>query len=217
MGSTVQLKRSLTREDLERMRVPVRYWNVRFDQITGKVWTDDGRIELMDVFRRYGEDLSGMVEKGFGLVLWGSNGNGKTSAAACFAKEYRRRGHTVLFMQAAELKRMVIDKERFDEDETYWDRASSVGVLILDDLGKGTMDTTGFGAELIDELIRTRSAKNLVTFITSNVDPREWILKLGLKESTIQTLKECALSVQVEGEDLRDRTKSEFEQQLLSG
>jgi DNA replication protein DnaC len=125
------------------------------------------------------------------------------------AKEFRRRGYTVLFQQAAELKRMVMQKEHFDPEETFWDRAMSVDVLVLDDLGKGVLDSKGFGSSLVDELIRTRSSKQLVTIVTSNVSPRRWDLSyeeegLDLKKSTMETLKECAMSFQVKGQNRRE-------------
>jgi len=200
MFSGVSFRRELTRDDLERMRVPSRYWMSSFDQLS----SDGGGESIKGMVHRYISNMSDMRRAGGGFVFWGGNGTGKTSGSVVIAKEYRRRGETVLFLEAASIKKMVIEKEHFDEDQTYWDRAMSVDVLVVDDFGKGVMDGTGLGATLVDELIRHRNSNRRVTIITTNLDPAEWIGELGLKESTMKTLKECAIPVHVTGEDKRD-------------
>lgn len=216
MCVAIDFKRDLTVADLKRMKVPERYWYVRFDDITG----DSGKMSTRQVVKKYLEKIKGMRARGAGLFLWGPNGTGKTSAVVVLAKAYRRIGSAVLFMAAADLKRMVIENEHFDEEETYWDRASKVSVLVIDDLGKGTQDSTGYGASLIDELIRTRNANKLVTFITSNISPKMLTDEedgLGLKDSTVHTLKECTIAVKVRGEDKRIERKDSLEEMLYSG
>jgi DNA replication protein DnaC len=113
------------------------------------------------------------------------------------------------------MKRFVIEREMFDEDQTYWDRALNVDVLVIDDLGKGTQDSTGLGARLIDELIRHRNASKLVTIITTNMNQRD--LAEELKVSTMSSLKEHVFPIHVSGIDRRDSvavgmSKSLFDQ-----
>jgi len=206
MGKLVQLKRSLTSNDLVRMRIPRRYWKVTFDAISDKLAEGATRTPKQAV-REYLENMDAYFEEGVGVLFWGTNGTGKTSLSVVIAKEYRRRMRTVLFMDAADLKRLVIEKEHFDEDETFWQRANSVDVLVLDDLGKGAQDRTGFGARLIDELIRTRNSNQRVTIITTNMRPKQEAKgeKLGdvLKPSTMASLKEHVKAVHIAGADFR--------------
>ena len=75
-------------------------------------------------------------------------------------------------------------------------------LLVLDDLGKGVQDSTGFGARLLDELIRHRNANVRSTFITTNMNPRDQ-LSAELKKSTLHSLKECVIPVCVDGTDKR--------------
>jgi len=206
MGQLVELRRrKLTEKDLIRMRLPKRYWEVNCDGVSDVSDSKEGKSPR-DILTRYLRQIESMREQGLGMLLWGANGTGKTSIAAIIAKEYRRRFNPVLFIEAASLKSLVVSKEHFDEDETYWQRAMSVDVLVLDDLGKGTQDSTGFGERLIDELIRTRNANKLVTIITTNAVPRgkgEALTDI-LKPSTLHSLKEHVMAIHVRGVDQRE-------------
>lgn len=201
MGQSVPYRRNLTEEDLLRMRLPRRYWNARFDQISDDA-VEGAPMSVRDGVRRYLEQAEEMVRSGHGLLLWGANGTGKTCIAAVIAKEFRRRGNPVLFMEAADMKRFVVEREMFDEDQTYWDRAMNVTVLVIDDFGKGAVDDTGFGSRLMDELVRHRNAHRLVTIITTNY--RTKALGEVLMASTMASLKEHVAPVEVVGADRRE-------------
>ena len=214
-------RRKLTAEDMERARIPARHWGARFVDVSDDVVVSpSGRrgeeLSPRAFVRRYLEQLGEMWERGVGLILFGPNGTGKTSAAVVVAKEYRRRGFTVLFFEAADMKRTVVEREGFDEEQTLWERAREVDVLVLDDLGKGNTDSTGFGASLLDELVRTRCGSGLVTIITSNRAPRTWEDSLGVVASTVHALKECALPYQLAGRDHREEKSREL-QRLMAG
>ena len=144
-----------------------------------------------------------------GHLFWSSGMiSHNTCMAVVLALAFRRRGHPVLFVEAADLKRLVIEREMFDEEQTFWDRAMNVDVLVLDDLGKGTQDSTGLGARLLDELIRHRNANMLVTIMTTNMNIGQ--LEKELKLSSMASLKEHALAVHVCGIDRRDAVASEM-------
>lgn len=204
------LRRDLTREDMERMNIPLRYWKVSFGGISAERQRVRPEIpSAQETAQSYLEKIDEMTNEGVGLLLHGPNGTGKTSMSVVIAMEFRRRGNRVLFIEAASLKQYVINKVYFDGDEgeLYWDRAMSVDVLVIDDFGKGTQDKTGFGARLFDELIRHRNSEKLVTFLTTNMDTRdgsENSLSRELLPSTMHSLKECVIPVEVTGDDRRD-------------
>ena len=202
-------RRELTRLDLERMRIPERYWDATLGLVSDTRDSESPR----GIVSKYLAKIDELYARGVGLFLWGNNGLGKTCASVVIGKEYRRRGRTVLFMPAAKISAARIQNDMFDSDQSIWDRCSSVDVLLLDDLGKGSQDNTGFGKRILDELVRDRSSRRKVTFITTNMQPGE---QLGdaLKESTLASLKECIVPVQFEGPDLRDAAVSEIRQML---
>lgn len=201
MGDIPQ-KRSLQASDLKRMRVPRRYWSVTFDGISDT--SVDGK-SAKDITRDYILSMEVNVSRGVGLLLWGPNGTGKTSMAVVIAKELRRRFRSVLFVQAAALRGSVISNEMFDEMETLWQRACNVEVLVIDDLGKGTQDRTGFGERMIDDLIRSRNSNQLVTIITTNMAAKgeNNALSTALKASTMHSLREHVVPVWVSGGNKR--------------
>jgi DNA replication protein DnaC len=192
-------RRELTKDDLLRARVPKRYWTASMDGVQESV---------REVATKYLANIDEMLSKGVGLLLWGSNGIGKTSLSVVIGKEYRRRGQSLLFLEAAEIKGAVINSEMFDEEQTLWERAKTVEVLLIDDLGKGVQDSTGFGARVLDELIRHRNANKRVTFITTNMTLKA--IEEELKSSTMHSLKECIYPMRISGEDLREAAKSEI-------
>lgn len=198
-GEQPQFRRELTQDDLVRARIPVRYWKVNLGGV---------QEQVRGIADKYLKEIGQMHERGVGLLLWGANGIGKTSLAVVLGKEYRRRGHSLLFLESAELKGAIIHNEAFDEEHTLWDRAKSVDVLLIDDLGKGVQDSTGFGARVLDELIRHRNANKRVTFITTNMTLK--LLEDELKSSTMHSLKECIYPVRLSGEDLREKAKQEI-------
>lgn len=204
-GATTSIKRrSLTIDDMDRMRIPERYWEASFDQISGKVV--EAGADLSSIVRRYIENMDAMRAAGCSMILHGANGTGKTCASVVIAKEYRRRGHRVLFISAAELRNMVIRGEMFDDSQTMWERAKTVDVLVIDDFGKGGSDSTGYGMSLFDDLIRARNSRKLVTLITANLSPNKWEAEIGLKRSTVHTLRECTVPVMIAGVNRRNET-----------
>lgn len=206
--------KKLTKNDLVRMKLPKRFWDVGIDGINAdKV----GNVSPKEIVVRYIKQMDRMLENGYGLLLWGPNGSGKTAIAAIIAKWFRRRtGTTVLFIEAAKLKGFVANKEYFDEDETYEQRSHTVDVLVLDDLGKGVLDSKGFGERIIDELIRTRNANKLVTIITTNATPtgdKETLSQI-LMPSTMSAIKEHTHPVCVIGKDRREEIASRIESEV---
>lgn len=207
----VPFRRELKSSDLERMKIPKRYWKSSFDYLS-----DEGEDSLRSVVFKYISKMELMRKEGGGFIFYGDNGTGKSCASIVIAKEFRRRGSTVLFLEAAEMKTIVANRDHFDEDETYWERAKTVDVLVIDDFGKGIMDDQGFGAGLFDELIRTRNSQKRVTIISTNLSPNKWLEELDLKKSTMEALEECTIPLKVEGKNLRKEFGGRLKEMLAS-
>lgn len=192
-------RRKLIQADIERMRIPERYWDSKYSTIQGSVPGDgtlQGKIQI------YLKNLPDMMETGVGLMLWGDNSRGKTSAAVVALLEARRRGYTGLFLHAAQLKDKCWSDEPFDEEESWYDRILSVDFLLIDDLGKGVQDSTGAGERLLATVVRTRCAAKKVTWITMNMKPDELVPDFCTK-STVAAFLEAVLPIEVQGPDMR--------------
>jgi DNA replication protein DnaC len=187
--------RALNEADMERMKVPRRFWKTTSGGIQDK--------RVRNKISKYLEDLDRFVQDGIGMVLSGENGVGKTSAAVYLLKEIRKRGFSCLFLEAAKLKALVIEHTPFDDEQTLWERAAVVDFLLLDDLWKGTKDSKSFGDDLLDELLRTRSGELRPTLITTNTSIIKAVQSGIVKPSMLSLLQETAALIEFNGHDLR--------------
>lgn len=206
--------RKLTNHDLQAMRLPQRFWVSSFEHIKGDMTSPDSPKRMI---AGYLSNLTKMREVGAGLVLWGPNGTGKTSIGSVILKAARREGRTAMFLESAALKTIVVSKEMYDAESgiTVWARAQRVDFLLLDDLGKGSHDSQGFGERLLDELIRSRYANQRPTIITTNVNKS----RLGevIKPSTLHTLKGSCAQLKIDEFDYRAQEGQDLRNLIMNG
>ena len=142
-----------------------------------KAWTSAG---IPKMFEHVDADFIGAkpVLDGRSVYLYGSNGNGKTHAACRIAKAYLvRKTKTVegmtrcwgsaRFVTAQEMfARLKQSWERWDEnEEDVFQRWAGVGLLVLDDLGKGV--PTEWAAENVFRLVDSRWSNGRPMVVTS--------------------------------------------------
>lgn len=195
----------LTADHLLLMRVPRRFWGVKFDLI---------EPDLQPILRNYLKNLDAMLDGGNGLLLWGENGRGKTSAAVFVAMEARRTGASVLMLTAASLIESIMEKVEVEEGLLV-DRARAVDFLLLDDLGKEHPGKSGFSDRVLENLFRERTAAKLTTFATSNMEHDR--LTERYKKSMLEVMKEALLPVKVEGKNFRDEVREGLTKVLAVG
>lgn len=189
------------------MMIPHRYWNCTIEGISSK--------EGKEAAELYVKKIDSMIDRGVGLLLWGSNGRGKTGMGVALLKYLRAypRIRSALFLHSAEIAQFKINNTMFDEETTMWERIKKVDVLLIDDFGKGLVDSTGYAVRLVDELLRNRNSDGKITFITTNYTLTDLVdaAKGGLlMPSTGHTLKECMVPVYIEGPDRREEIGREI-------
>lgn len=182
----------LTVEHLQGMRIPDGFHGSHFGMIE--------QPNLADVCREYLKNLDVMLDDGAGFLFWGKNGTGKTTAAVVIAKEVRRRGGSVFFTTVESLRQCALDKAKFDDDILVTERAESVDMLLLDDLGKE--HDTEWSQRMLENLMRVRVSHRRSTIITTNTLTDELVKVYRI--SFMEILKEACVPVHVEGESHRD-------------
>jgi DNA replication protein DnaC len=192
------------------MRIPKLYWEVSESGIL----LESGKPEVLGFVERVCE----VVGRGYGLLLWGTNGVGKTACAALVAKEACRFGWTVLFIRVADLLAWETKKEFFcvSDGETVWNRARRVDLLVLDDLGKENLDAGGKALKELEEFIRERVSMKRSTIFTTNLSIRDDMPGIYM-ESMMSVLKESVLAVCCEGPDHRQQKADDVKQFLVGG
>lgn len=157
--STV-LRRKLDAEDLRRMNLPDEFWRTRVDQVSEKT---------RPAVARYLLNVDRMSQDGIGLFVTGKRGVGKSAVAALIAKEARARGFTAYFTSLWELREMIRARIMFDDETTMLRRCQEVDFLVLDGFREEDAQEKWFGLKEVEELIRNRGNKRLVTIITTRL------------------------------------------------
>jgi len=196
-------RQRLTTAHVERMQIPSRFWKVRYDEIP-----ESFRGEVDNYLKR----LDDMLDRGDGLLFWGDNGTGKTSAAVFIALEVRRRCATVLFITAESLRHGILERQMFDEDMTVYERATTVDFLVVDDLGKEHPDQPGWSARLYENLFRVRSAAKRATIVTTNMEIPD--LTKEYEASMMEVMKETMYPIFAQGENRRNEARKALQERL---
>ena len=199
------VRRALTGKSLERMRVPRRFWTSEYSRIS--------RGYAKKLIYRFVSKIDDAISRGYGMMLWGKNDTGKTSAAVVLAKEARRRGHSVMFVSAGEYLTQVIEGVVFNDATTMAQRCREVDLLILDDLGKEIERVGSVGSiaanRMFEDLLRTRYGSLKSTVITANISPALITERYG--ESFIGVLRDSVTAVEVIGPSQREAGREAME------
>ncbi len=110
------------------------------------------------------------------LILYGQAGLGKTFLCNCIAKEVLDHGHTVIYMTAFQLFRLI-ETYRFhnEEDHVSFDDIQAIydcDLLIIDDLG--TELNNSFTTSELFSLINNRLLDQKPIVISTNLSPSGW-------------------------------------------
>jgi DNA replication protein DnaC len=154
-------RRHLVREDLERMNLPEEFWLAKVQGVPESV---------LEPVVQYLSTIETFVQDGIGMLILGDTGVGKSGIAALACKEARCRGLTVFFASVWELREAIRSRMAFDEDQTVWERAQDVNLLVLDSLQKSDMSEMFLGGRSIADLLAHRAQRHRATVITTRMD-----------------------------------------------
>lgn len=188
-----------------------------FDYFNFRLYSDEEdprfgispRERIQQIFDRsidFVENFPAPHEPVFNLLLYGDTGLGKTFLCSCIAKEILDKGHTVLYLTAAELCRMAENAQfrRGEEEDTAaeaMDDLADVELLIIDDLG--TEFATALTASALFGLINRRLINRRPTLISTNLSLRD--LRDRYSERVLSRLMGAYDFLEFFGEDIRCR------------
>lgn len=152
-------------------------------------------------------------------LLWGPAGTGKTGLAASYGKSLlnlddpEQYATDVLFRSApdlfTEIRASYNPRADDEKDEAQLlEMYSTVGLLIIDDLGKENINGSGWVEARLYQIINRRHGSMRPVFITSNLSPAELGARIG-QPTMDRIIEMCGEDniVNVKGENLR-RKKS---------
>lgn len=175
-------------------------------------WSDfSGDREVVEAAINYIDDSEKFVRVGFGVILYGSNGTGKTLLIILMLKELIRRGYSCYFTTFTNMVEMYTAGWR-SADEKKWFHKNIVEseILVLDDLGKELKRHNKLEESVFDSVLRQRVQQGYVTHLTTNLTIEE--LCNGYGKSIFSLFTERSIQLEVNGEDKREETR----QKLLS-
>lgn len=157
--------------------IPARYRHARLEDLTGDL--------------SQAQEWDGTSN----VLLLGNVGTGKTHAAVALARMVHEAGGTLMFRSALAL----VDDLKPGGDERAMERALSVNLLLLDDLGYERH--TDFAADRVSRVITDRYDACRPTIVTSNLSPDALEAEVGPR--IWSRLFHGALRLKVSGNDRR--------------
>jgi DNA replication protein DnaC len=197
-------------------RIPPRYREISFDQITG---TDLVAFpEQIRVARRFAAQIDENLRDGRGIWIMGDIGTGKTMLAMLISKAALDAGRTVAIYSLPRLLNLIretIASSREGEHAEgvvgFLDRLAEVDLLHLDDVG--AENRTDWALEQLYSIVNTRYEEQRSIVVTTNLQPDELSEQIGAR--TVSRLIEmCGDPLPLFGEDRRrvddDRRREHF-------
>ncbi|MBC7959546.1 MAG: ATP-binding protein, partial [Vallitaleaceae bacterium] len=137
------------------------------------------------------------------LILYGQTGLGKTFLCNCIAKDVLDSGHSVLYLTAFKLFKLL-EAYRFKDEEQEVsfeaiDDINSCDLLIIDDLGSEVINS--FTSSELFNCLNTRLQGKKSTVISTNLDPSGW--SKSYSERIVSRILGNFTPLRLLGEDIR--------------
>lgn len=182
---------TLTEEHLLRMCIPKVHWSASVSKIPNK-------CSHKRYVTSFIENIKENVQKPTGLLLFGPYSAGKSGIAALCLKAAATKGVIGYWISAADLPSYQIEKQRFDDYVTCYERARTVPLLVIDEyFMRQEMKWT---EDAVDALVRNRIDNKVCTILTTNHVPNK--IK-DCRPALAAALQEATFPVKVEGIDFR--------------
>jgi len=197
------------RERLSQLNLNRRGIRREFYDLTIDDFKDYGSEDLEAVrefIRDYIDNIDSSFDENKGLFLFGSNGVGKSFLASLIVKEAYRHRYTskrVTFSEYISEYTRVWDaksvEEREEIESEFYNDYKAVEFLALEEVGK-EIDSK-ISAPILEDLLRYREDKGLVTIMCSNLEPKVLVEKYG--SSIASLIKGNMTPIKIVGSDKR--------------
>lgn len=180
----------------------------------------DVEVELgaVHAVKEYQEKSESYVQAGFGLILYGEMGTGKTMLATLLLKKLLALGHGGYFITFEEMiKRLTDGWHNHDDKEWFRRRIENAGVLVIDDIGREWQRTkqSGLSESMFDNVLRHRVASALPTIITTNLDMTK--MREGYGGNIWSLLHERSVTHEFTGASYRDQHRQRLDSETARG
>ncbi len=202
---TLAAKRALCAEDLARSNLPEEFWRVQLQGVQPAV-----RPTIDSYVSRFPDH----ARRAAGLILWGSEGVGKTSIGALVLKSARAWGCSAYFTTVFDLREALRNKQMHDDQDevSVFARCKEVDVLVLDNMRLVDENEMYVNFRLIEELLVGRGSRKKLSVLTTRLSYKE----LSERRQFLSASETHRVSVQVTGQDLRKQAAAQMKASVLS-
>jgi DNA replication protein DnaC len=205
---------NISKENLSIIGVPKKLQSLTMKDF--HTYGNESLEEMKKVFRAYIANLQEAFDNCQGFLLFGSNGVGKTFIASMVVKEAyicRYTAKRVTFVEyVTEYTRLWGAKspdEKEQLEDSLYNNYKAVEFLVLEEVGKEV--DSKISAPILEDLLRYREDKGLVTIMCTNITPKVIEEKYGSSVSSL--MKGSMTPIKIEGSDKRkefyeERTES---------
>ncbi len=167
-------------------------------------WTferdDHANPKITTVAHNYADNFRKMLDKGKGLLFYGSVGTGKTFYAACIVNALIDKGYPCMMTNFPRLVNTI--GGMYEGKQAYIDGLNRYALLVIDDLA--VERDTEYMNETVQTIIDSRYRAGLPTIITTNLSAEEIKNPADIrKQRTYSRLLEMCIPVEVKGKDRR--------------
>lgn len=202
------LRRALALEGAE---VPAVLHGLSLNSLIAAAKDNSGRIDPAKVaalaaaqeLRTTGEVTSATGKKKRSLLIWGKeSGIGKTGALVPVFEAWQKKGRDCLFISFPDLVEQVRAGFKDEKWHERLERARTVDVLFLDDIGFPDRNASDHVREVAISIMRHRQGEVMTTLMTSNLTPDDLAKQLG--DPLYRRIAEMAVVVEMGGRVLSD-------------
>lgn len=118
-------------------------------------------------FTRYMKYLPQMVDEKVNVVLYGSNGSGKTYLTSLLVKEAYKKRYSAFRVTLETLIQLHFKQD--EESKEKLSKICSCELLVIDEVGKETQMKNDFHIVKFEEIMRQRDTEGLVTILCMNL------------------------------------------------
>lgn len=167
-------------------------------------WSDAISVdpEVIDQILQYVDEAHINLSQGRGLVLWGSNGVGKTMLATLILKRFLANGYSGQFFTFTSfLDAFAAGWKSTEERDWFSKEAMNTQMLILDDAGKEAKNRSAAVLDAVDVVMQARINAALPTIITTNLTPEQ--IESGYGGHIFSRLTGNSTFIKLNGADFR--------------
>lgn len=198
------VRTSISNLNLLRRGVPKHLLDVTLGQLDD--FNDPDRNKVIQYIKNYVKNIPENFKNNQGIMLYGSNGVGKSFIATIIVKYsyiFRYTSKRCTFMDYInEYTRMWGCKnpqEKEELEELFYRNYKAVEFLCLEEIGK-ELDTK-LAPTVLEDLLRYREERGLVTIICTNLNPKDLKEKYG--NSIMSLIKGNCTPIKLVGQDNR--------------